>query len=77
MRRSAREIQTSDIGATIARFECAEPPAMTRQPVNRSVQDPVAVVNVVEYRAIRRNGQILAEVVDEVRRIRQERGLTV
>jgi hypothetical protein len=32
-------------------------------------------VNALEYRAIRRNGELIAEVVQEVRRIRQEHGL--
>lgn len=32
-------------------------------------------VNVIEYRAIARNGQLIGEVVDEVGRIREERGL--
>jgi hypothetical protein len=32
-------------------------------------------VNALEYRAIRRNGELIGEVVQEVRRIRQEHGL--
>jgi hypothetical protein len=32
-------------------------------------------VNALEYRAIRRNSELIAEVVQEVRRIRQEHGL--
>jgi hypothetical protein len=32
-------------------------------------------VNVLEYRAIDRNGELIGEVVEEVRRIRQEHGL--
>jgi hypothetical protein len=32
-------------------------------------------VNALEYRAIRRNGELIAEVVQEVRRIRHEHGL--
>jgi hypothetical protein len=34
-------------------------------------------VNAMEYRAIRRNGQLIADVVGEVRRIREARGLPV
>ena len=34
-------------------------------------------VNAMEYRAIRRNGQLIVEVVSEVRRIREARGLPV
>jgi hypothetical protein len=34
-------------------------------------------VNAMEYRAIRRNGELIADVVDEVRRIREARGLPV
>ena len=34
-------------------------------------------VNVLEYRAIRRNGQLIAEVVAEVRHIREAHGLSV
>lgn len=36
-----------------------------------------AVVNGIEYLAIRRNGQVVNAVLDEVRRIRSERGLPV
>ena len=34
-------------------------------------------VNAMEYRAIRRNGELITEVVGEVRRIREARGLPV
>jgi antirestriction protein len=34
-------------------------------------------VNAMEYWAIRRNGELIADVVDEVRRIREARGLPV
>lgn len=34
-------------------------------------------VNVIEYRAIRQNGELIVEVIGEVRRIRLERGLPV
>jgi hypothetical protein len=36
-----------------------------------------ALVNVQEFRAIRRNGELIAEMIDEVRRIREARGLPV
>jgi hypothetical protein len=36
-----------------------------------------AAVNIAEYLALRRNGRLVNEVLNEVRRIRSERGLDV
>jgi hypothetical protein len=36
-----------------------------------------AVVNIWEFRALSRNGQLVNEVLEQVRRIRTERGLEV
>ena len=50
MRRTAGEMEATDIVPPISRLECAKKATMASEPVNRAVQHAVAIVNVLRVR---------------------------